>query len=511
MDNKNKAKAKKILEGIFLGGGLFIGAVALFSTFYTKKEKEENQETTKKYIAVKPIAESSEIGDDVEADDCVYNVKTAELIEDYNQLDACYQNREYLSAPIEFLECLESMQDTSKNYDFGTTFPEEVKFLHLEFSVTNTGSTERNFFPYQVRIESENRHIIGDFNSRWEFLFFMAYDGQYTIMGGSDKKIELAGKKAGNSGDDWLEEKISLKPGETLKIDFVGEFLEYVWNPVSKKDKYNYDLYFSAHSIGIEDLDSRGERVRLNLVRSYEEEGIEKEAIYEEVKNIQNMKCRSWTNLELADRQKTACTYTEQEKAHEETVEAGQEYPLLLFVTKGLGGVVEKAYKHTSRLESFQIIEWKELPEEYKAQGNLQQMAQRYQSVYGCTEEELKVLLLDVVYSAEAVGDLYENGKTEILSFYENSYLYTKESEKEWKVFGMADDWRVTGNSAEPEKVGWMNMESLTVGESISVQMAYLLPPELYQKYDALYYAGGWWWDNSTYDTAVPVTKIALR
>lgn len=509
----NWNKIKKILGAFFLGG-LFIAAVILFNNSYSKKEEEENKET-KKYVSVKQRKGSSEMGEDVEVDDCIYNVKTAELIADYKELGSYYQNRGYISEPIEFL---------GENYDLGLEFPEEVKFLHLNFSLTNTGNEEIVFSPSNIMVRSKN-HYRKDvhYDSEWGIINFLAYDGQYTVDGDSESDIELAGNKQGDiqesmDNDILLPEKILLQPGETLMVDFVGEFMDYMELPVSLgagAERYDYDLYLPAYGIGIEEIQTYGETVRLNIVRSYAQaDGTKKEALYNEVKNIQSMKCRSYTNLELAEHQTMRYPYTEQEKEEVqrrgETEEAGKEYLQFFCVTTGPDNVITDAYKRISKPAAFQITDWEELPQEYKEKGYLQQMAQRYQNIYGYREEELKVLLLDIVYSAETVGTLNQNEKTHQISFYENSYLYTKESDGEWKIFGTADDWRVKENSVNPKNIGWMNTQMLETGQSITVQMAYILPPELYQKYEALYFQGGWLWDYSTYDTVVPFTKIVL-
>ena len=512
----NWDKIKKILGAFFLGG-LFIAAVMLFHTSYSKKEEAESEEAENKQVSAGQ--KDFEIGEDVkvEAADCIYNVKTADLIVNYRDLPSYYRDREYISNPIEFL---------GENYDLGIEFPEEVKFLHLNFSLTNTGSEEKGFSPFNIVVASKN-HYIKDihYDSEWGIINFPAYDGQYTIAGDSDSTIELAGNKQGDiqesmDDDTLLPEKILLHPGETLTVDFVGEFMDYMRLPATSgagPERYDYDLYLPAFGIGIEEMQANGEAVRLNIARNYvQDDGTEKEVLYGEVRNIQDMKCRSFSNLELSERQTTVYPDTEQEKEETqkrgESEEAGKEYLQFFNATTGPDNTIISAYKLISKPSAFRITEWNDLPSVYKEKGKMQQMAQRYNSVYGYGQDELKVLLLDIVYSAEEVGNLINNNaKTELISFYENSYLYTKESDREWKIFGTADDWRVTENSANPENTGWMNMAALEIGQSITVQMAYIIPPELYQKYDALYFQGGWMWYSNTYDTAVPFTKIALQ
>jgi len=99
------------------------------------------------------------------------------------------------------------------------------------------------------------------------------------------------------------------------------------------------------------------------------------------------------------------------------------------------------------------------------------------------------VLFSDIACSADGVGKKYENGV--LFDFYENSNLFTLDSDGKWRIFGTADDWTVLSNSENPQNVGKVNMERIAVGNMITVRMAYILPPDFYQEKNVLYYGGG--------------------
>ncbi|MCI8719392.1 MAG: hypothetical protein HFH64_14885 [Lachnospiraceae bacterium] len=58
---------------------------------------------------------------------------------------------------------------------------------------------------------------------------------------------------------------------------------------------------------------------------------------------------------------------------------------------------------------------------------------QRY---YGYEAKELKLLFLDIEYRAEMIG----NTDSQEHSFYEESVMYLRKNEKEWYLFGTADE-----------------------------------------------------------------------
>ncbi len=66
----------------------------------------------------------------------------------------------------------------------------------------------------------------------------------------------------------------------------------------------------------------------------------------------------------------------------------------------------------------------------------LQRMAERYKDIYGYEAKELKLLFLDIEYRAEMIG----NADSQEHSFYEESVMYLRKNEKEWYLFGTADE-----------------------------------------------------------------------
>ncbi len=136
----------------------------------------------------------------------------------------------------------------------------------------------------------------------------------------------------------------------------------------------------------------------------------------------------------------------------------------------------------------------------------LQRMAERYKDIYGYEAEELKLLFLDIEYRAEMIG----NTDSQEHSFYEESVMYLRKNEKEWYLFGTADEWRVKENSAFPEKTGFLDSEWLADNESLKVELIYILPPDVYRRQKELYFFGGYPLDIWSIPKDTPVTKISL-
>lgn len=95
-------------------------------------------------------------------------------------------------------------------------------------------------------------------------------------------------------------------------------------------------------------------------------------------------------------------------------------------------------------------------------------------------------------------------------SFYEESVMYLRKNEKEWYLFGTADEWRVKENSAFPEKTGFLDSEWLADNESLKVELIYILPPDVYRRQKELYFFGGYPLDIWSIPKDTPVTKISL-
>lgn len=481
----------------FLFMALFVAAVVFFSMSYQTKDSEE--ETKKGEVSIKrPEKELYEIGEDVESGGIIFHVLEAEIIEDYKKLDSYYQKSKCLVNPEEYVE---------SGNDFGTAFPEEIHFLHIKMSMTNNGGMKKSFSPVDFNVSSFSKNDAKAQDAPWRD--FIAYDGQYTDEGDKDRKMTFSGRRINGSGG---EGEIFIESDETITVDFVGEFSEYEnagYNP------YDYDLYLSVYNEGNKIITNNplGQKISLKLTREHEgDSGAGQEVLYDEIRDIQDLKSKNWTNSELAAREEYGYSLGEEEipEATLRQGEAGVQY-IRESDKQTVNNEVVEVYSQKSQITNIQITDWKNLPADFAEQGKLQKIAQRYQSVYGYQEDELKVLFLDISYSAEGTGKRYGNGEAKAFNFYENSYLYTKDDSGEYWIFGTADDWNVLSNSRNPENIGSVNMEWLASGNVVTVKMAYILPPDIYQEKGALYFSGGWqlWGELLNKDT--PFAKIELK
>lgn len=482
---------------IVLGLLLLIGAGIYGRNHMTDDDRE--QETSKDEEKIKfPFEHIYSIGEDVPSLNVVCHVKEAEEISDYEELDSYYKQRGYLIEPSKYLaqeEILEGM------------FPEEVQIIHLNFSLTNHSEMKKHFSPSNLELTA----ILNGYESiHWKEV--IAFDGKYVVK--SDTKyeeIEIEGKRPGIAATEY---GIYIQPGETAEIDFVGEFSQnqgywkiqnYAYEDLQdySGEDCAYDLYLSFNCLGTEIHTNggiRGDKVRLNITgENYQEDKKQ----YAQKRDIQGMKCRSWTNLEWAEQQAKKAPL-DLERGETET--AGQQYMQLMY----LNTEEKTAFAKVTKLMGFRLIEWEDLPDIYKQQGNLQQMAERYKDIYGYDREALKILLLDIFYSGEVIGDGFcSTGVTNC--FYENSYIYRKDRNGRYYPFGTADDWNVTENSRSPGQNGILNMEWLDTGDTLNIQMAYLVPPSVYEQQDALYFFGGQSRNDINILEDTPVTKIALK
>ena len=106
------------------------------------------------------------------------------------------------------------------------------------------------------------------------------------------------------------------------------------------------------------------------------------------------------------------------------------------------------------------------------------------------------------------MNSLMEYDSVVKVDFYPWTYLYTRDkNEKRW-VFGTADDWIVTENRTESGRTGHINAEHIAEGQSVTLQAAYLLPPEIYNE-GALYFNGGEYIDIDYSEQ--PIQKIELK
>ncbi len=479
MDKLGKNLGVIVLGVLFLIAALIYGRNRLTDSSEEDKDKENGTSF--------PFEKIYTAGEEVISINVVCQLNQAEFLKGYKELDSFYQKRSYLVKPEEYL---------MRKFELEGVFPEDVRFIHLNFSLTNHSEMKKIFVPDKLKLTS--------ISSSYESLSwgeFLANDGRYQIekKNGSIEKVDISGKKP---DCEKSLEILSILPEETVVIDFVGEFL--LCRREDGKDDSNSssaafiadffergDLYLSISGLGTEistGQNLRGEKIRLDI-----------NCEPPRTDAVQTAKSRSWTNLERSKNQIQSCSFN--------SVQEEMAYPYTrLFDTYFQDGNMVCGYKETGRLLDYQLLNWKDLPQEYMQQGNLQQMAERYKDIYEYETEELKVLFLNVEYSAEVIGstDLQKH------AFYENSMVYLRKNETEWYLFGTADEWRVTENSAFPERTGFLSSEWLADGESLKVELIYILPPDIYRQQKEIYFFGGYPLDVWNIPVNTPVTKISL-
>lgn len=481
MDRIGKNLGVIVLGVIFLIAALIYGRNCL-----TDRDREEEQEENGTSF---PFEKIYTAGEEVASINVVCQMNQAEFFTDYEELDSFYKEREYLVKPAQYL-----MQSS----DSEGVFPEDIQFIHLNFSVTNHSKMVKTFVPGRLQLTS----ISDDYESR-NWGDFIACDGEYRIEkeGNETKKIELSGK----SPDSSVLEAVSILPEETAVIDFVGEFFlfpgydvleAYGYSGILSADEFfkSGDLYLSISGLGTEVTTGqglRGEKIRLDIDCG-QSAG---------TRVIQTVKSNNWTNLERSRQQTESYLFA----SVQETL--GYPYTRLFDVSVRLSDNMTNCYKKTAWLLDYWTADWKDLPQEYIEQGHLQRMAQRYKDIYGYEAEELKVLFLDVGYSAEMIGTATSQY---LHSFYGNSLLYMRKNEKEWYLFGTADEWRITENSGFPEHTGFIDSSQLKVGESLRAELAYILPPDVYRQQKDLYFFGGYPQSRWDIPENTPVTRISL-
>lgn len=487
--NNSSHKAARISGFVFLMM-LFVAAVVFGIYNFQDQTEDKEQETKKKEVSVKKSEKKIyEIGEDVETGDMVCNVLEAEIIDEFDKLDSYYQEGEYLVKPEEYAKSI---------YSGGNVFPEEVHFLHIKMSLENQGEKARGFSPADLEVSSI---LEEDAVPILPWTYFFTYDGQYMTENGEKRKEKFSGRKLGS--DSFVSEGISIQQGETIIVDLVGEFYENM----SEESFYDYDLYLQIYDTGkAVKTDPLGEKIHLKLERKYERQNNTGEPVlYEKVRDIAAMKSRSWTNFELSDEKEL---FSGNENMKEKILkhgEAGEEYS---WTTSQdfQNDVLVQSYVKIIQPVDFQVTDWANLPENFAGQGSLESMAQRYQDVYGYAREDLKVLFLDIACSGDGVGKKYENGN--MVCFYDCSKLIKADSDGKWKLFGTADDWVVMSNAKNPENIGRINAEQIGIGNTVTVRMAYILPPDFYQETEALYYSGG---ETVLSGEDITLTKILLK
>lgn len=465
-------KKERIFGGILLA--VFIVALALFFRLYLTENREYEEETEDE-LFIKTPKQFYEFGENMEVQGLIINVSEAELTEDYEKINSFYKERGFIQSPEEYVKTYIEAKGNSNDL-----MPGDVRFFRIKCSVRNIADKKSDFYPDSLYPTS----IIGSAMYSWNF---QAYDISGISESDGKRSLDLEGKKPEKYEKNSQKRVYTMQPGEVIEIEVVGEFqLCDIYTAYSAEDLDGTDNSYNLF------LMMRGstKRVCLNISGSFDDKG----RTYPKARNIQKMKCEAWTNLEWTQWQKNrgvAGRYRLEETAKQviEKEDAGQEFVELLSESM-LSNEIVYTFSLVTTLTNFEIMEWKDLPSDFSEQENLQKMAQRYHSVYNCKEENLKVLILDLNYTTRETGENYYNSR-KVNNFYQRSRLYVKDEKGDLCLFGTADDWIVTENNVHPENIGSVNMESMGADDTISVRMAYILPPQLYQEYSALYFTGG--------------------
>ena len=313
-------------------------------------------------LAVKSIAKQHGL----HATFMVCNVSEANIIENFSELDAYYQKGSYLISQEEYAKDI---------YSTHSVFPEEIHFLHIKFSLTNNGDKKRSFSPADLNLCSI---LDKDAAPIWPWKSFIVFDRQYMTQNGKKSEVKFSGQKLGNTN--MVSEDISIQKGETIVVEFVGEFQEYEGN----KSFYDYNLYLPIYDTGRKIItDPLGQKIHLNLERRYKgEKKTEEPVLYAEIRDIAAMKSRSWTNSELAEGQKG---YFRHENIQEKVLqheEGGEEYSRITN-QEWRGKEFVQSYIKVIQALDYQVTDWENIPEDFAEQGNIENMAKRYNEVHG--------------------------------------------------------------------------------------------------------------------------------
>ena len=471
-------KIGKILTGAVFGTA-FMAAVGVYCWQYNIGgmknifTEEEESETIKQPKPVIPQEKVYELGESITCEGLTWNFTEAELTEDYDSLDSYYKTRGRIKSPLEYVVP-----------DMNNVFAEETQFLILKGTVANTSKYSRTYSFYNM-----------SFCNGYE-------DGSYSSAGNAGI---IDGRCITEDGRDLLAvsemAEFTLEAGETAEFEYIEEFLEYIG--LSNSD-YIYDLYVSGKSLLPAEYSNAltaDDKVHLNIAPHHLSiQRTEPENTYDEQRDILEMKCRQWTNLDMKQYQKEGYPKLYDKdgvKIDTEDVLSEEEQKDYQF---------ELHWGMNVMLTGSQVLEWEELPQEFSDRTALQKTAERYKETYGYDQSQMKILLLDLNINRQDRGEAGEEKQK--FNFFEYSYLFTRdENEKRW-VFGTADDWMVTENSAEGGRTGHINAEWFVFNQTVSLRAAYVLPPEIYDKGE-LYFCGGEQKEDNYRQT--PIQRIALK
>lgn len=474
-------KAGKIFVGTTLGI-MFAGVVGMYcwqydvggiQKFFTEKETESGIKQPKLKVPEKKIYE---LGEEVECDGLTWTITSAEIIEDYNSLDGYYHAR-----PQGLINPAEWVKSNHMRY-----FEEEVQFLVLRATITNTSQVHKEYSCSGMQ-------------------FYNSYkDGEFEdlLLGSYASDIKCVSKTGEIKQIEENYASFSIESGETVEVEYIEEYCEY--SGYEEEKSYIYDLYLSTLSLSPNKTYYKGgveNKIHLNIAPKHM--GIdhtEPQNTYDEQRNVPEMKCRQWTNLDMKNYQEEGypTLYEKEDVVKEYEEEVTEEN--YLFDKRGIN----------TQLSGAKVVDWETLPRDFADREALQKMAECYEQSYGYSKNQMKILLLDINFikpiQDKSVKKEYDSVVK--VDFYPWTYLYTRDkNEKRW-VFGTADDWIVTENRTESGRTGHINAEHIAEGQSVTLQAAYLLPPEIYNE-GALYFNGGEYIDIDYSEQ--PIQKIELK
>ncbi len=472
---------KKIINTIL---GIILGMAFLYAAVFAVGQYHTDEEETKKELKIKvPKALTPyEIGEEVQVGDFLWKVSEAELIDNYEKLDDYYKQRKYLKAP----------QPNQQN-----PFVEEQRFLRVKFSVQNTNKKKEAEFSFS-QLEYANYWGEGIFE-KWELAFMSWYPVSYANeFGGSeyaylheyryfDGKCEIRDSLKPVKYFENLS-NIMLAPGEVMNAECIVQFYEYgSETEFGMSDEYKnmatrlyiYDLCIRAFGPNAD----RNQYILLNIAPKHLNiTRTDIDQTYEEQRDITGMKVGQMTNLDMKQYQHNGYPILTGEEESKDMKE--QE------LAEGIveQNYLQKDYIVSTQIQKSEVVEWKDISEVFRSQGSLQKMAERYKNENGYGKDRLKVLLLDISYiGKEEMSEFY-------LSIYEHTWLFTRDSNGKRWIFGTADDWIVLSNDVHPERTGHINTEWITEEQTVTVQAAYILPPDIWEKEEALYFCSGIEW-----------------
>jgi len=263
-------KGKRIFGGILLAV-VFIIMIVLFLRPYLTKDKEPE---SKEQLSVKPPKQLYELSEDMNIEGLLWNVSEAELTEDYEKIDSYYKKRGFLQSREEYVkEYIEQFADRD-------LFVGDIRYFRIKCLVTNTSDTPYKFSPSSLAPTS----IIGNDMVGW---YFNNYDVRMVSGGNDSFKIEGYKQKI---GEPIVTKYYDILPKESIELELVGELcLHDIYSTYGLQFSNSKNSKYELYLVG----ENSTKKIHLNISGEFGEN-----KIYQEARNIQEMKAQSWTNLE---------------------------------------------------------------------------------------------------------------------------------------------------------------------------------------------------------------------